>query len=114
MIARSILLASLALVACSNGGGSGSNLEKCTSIYSGDPTACTVGVNCSPDFKGPTHVATCDSQTDGGVCKCGEIEAGDAGPKTTVPFSSAVCAPLQGNDPTPNAEAANAACGWGL
>jgi hypothetical protein len=95
--------------ACSSGSGSGgSGLAGCVTTYSGQSDSCTVGAICG----GTTYRANCDAQPDGGACVCDVI---DAGASRTVPFQPGVCAPLGSNgDPTPNASAANTACGWNL
>lgn len=103
------LLAGVAgLAACGGGGSAGSALSSCVTTYSGESDSCAVGAICG----GTTYRADCEAQPDGGVCVCDVI---DGGASTTVPFQAAVCAPLGSNgDPTPNASAANTACGWNL
>ncbi|HEY8088809.1 MAG TPA: hypothetical protein VIF09_13210 [Polyangiaceae bacterium] len=97
------------LEACSGGSGSsGSALATCITTYSGQSDSCTVGAICG----GTTYRADCEALADGGACVCDVI---DAGSSKAVPFQAGVCAPLGSNgDPTPNASAANSACGWNL
>ena len=96
------------LTACGNGSGSGNSAANCVTTYSGQSDSCTVGAVC----QGTIYRADCNAQPDGGTCTCDIL---DAGPSRTVPFQAPICAPLAStNDPTPNFNAANAACGWKL
>lgn len=97
-------------MACENGSGGGP-AAGCATTYSGESSSCTVGAICGSTI----YRANCDQAgLDGGAGQC-VCEIIDAGAPRTVSFQSAICTPLgSNNDPTPNFNAANAACGWNL